>query len=197
MHTLSACVKAIILLVTFVVSGCPRQPAEKIRRGSLPETLADEEAFYTIRGDFDWERAPLRYPLQIDRLGSKGPISLLWKRDIVVNNLQTIGFSDGYAFGESGPYDWFGEEHLGSWFVVSAQDGKRDVFRDKAEMEAHLKTLGIVDTQLLPSATVLYDFMKKNIRHFVPETKEQSQKSQGGAASSRAGADGARMGGVA
>ena len=175
MHTLSAGLKAIILLVTFVMSGCPRQPAEKIRTGSLPETLADEEAFYTIRGGFDWERAPLRYPLQIMRLGSKGPISLLWKPDIVVENLQTIGFSDGYAFGESGPYDWFGEERPGSWFVVSAQDGKRDVFRDKAEMEAHLKMLGIADAQLRPAATVVYDFMKKGICPFPPEQEEEKR----------------------
>lgn len=166
MHTLLAGLKTIILIVTFVMSGCPQQPAEKIRKGSLPETLADEEAFYTIRGDFDWERAPLCYPLQIDRLGSKGSISLLWKRDIVVNNLQSIGFSNGYAFGESGPYEWFGEERPGSWFVVSVQDGKRDVFRDKAEMETHLKMLGIADAQLLPATTVVYDFMKKGIRHF-------------------------------
>lgn len=169
MHKLSAGLKAIILIVTFVMSGCPRQPAEKIRTGSLPETLADEEAFYTIRGGFDWERAPLRYPLQIDRLGSKGSFSLLWKRDIVVQNLQTIGFSNGYAFGESGPYVIFRQEQPGSWFVVSVQNGKRDVFKDKAGMEAYLKMLGVADEQLLPAATVVYDFMKKGIRPFPPE----------------------------
>ena len=47
--------------------------------------------------------------------------------------------------------------------------GPEFLFRDKAEMEAHLKMLGIVNAQLLPAATVVYDFMKKGIRHFSPQ----------------------------
>jgi hypothetical protein len=95
-------------------------------------------------------------------------IDLHWKRDIVAENVLTIGVSNGYAFGESGPYVAFKKENPGSWFTITVEDGKLDFFKDKAGMDACLETLGIPNAQLLPAAAVLDAFMKKGIRSFGP-----------------------------
>lgn len=155
---------AVFALAIIGVSCGTKSSDKKIRTGTLPETLVNEEAFYTIRGSSDYSRAPLCFPLQLAQVA--GTIDLHWKRDIVIENVLLIGLSNGYAYGESGPYVAFGKQYSGSWFLISVSGGELKICKDKAEYDLSLNKLNISSNGILSTKTVVDAFMKQGVLKF-------------------------------
>lgn len=161
-------------------SRCP----PKIRTGSLPESLESEEAFYGIRGGFDYERTPLTWPLSLMRLGTHGTIDLLWKTDIEVQDVRQIGKEGDWLFGEASP-NQYGFSN-GKGFVVAQPDfpsaGDRPAlyfaydtttpeghwFPSREAMDDFLARVGIPQPALRSSADILKAYMHHGILPFPP-----------------------------
>ena len=133
------------------------------RTGTLPESLQDEEAFYGIRGGFDYERAPLVWPLCISRLGTKGKINLLRGSDIVVWDVLQIGLSGDWIFGTTGSGTGTPEAFAHS---VSANTTTR--FPSPDALDAFLAQTGVASPSLYPCEDLLEEYMHYGILPFPP-----------------------------
>lgn len=133
------------------------------RTGTLPESLQDEEAFYGIRGGFDYERAPLVWPLCLSRLGSKGKIALLRGCDIVVEDILQIGLSGDWIFGTTGSGTGTPEAFAHS---VSANTTTR--FPSPDALDAFLAQSGSASPSIYPSEDLLKEYMHYGILPFPP-----------------------------
>ena len=133
------------------------------RTGTLPESLQDEEAFYGIRGGFDYERAPLVWPLCLSRLGTKGKIELLRGCDIVVRDVLQIGLSGDWLFGTAGSETGTPEAFAHS---VSANTTTR--FPSPDALDAFLAQSGVASPSIYPSEDLLKEYMHYGILPFPP-----------------------------
>lgn len=124
------------------------------RTGTLPESLQDEEAFYGIRGGFDYDRAPLVWPLCLFRLGTKGKIALLRGCDIVVEDILQIGLSGDWIFGTTGSKTGTSEVFAHS---VSANTTTR--FPSPDALYAFLAQSGVSSPSIYPSEDLLKEYM--------------------------------------
>ena len=96
------------------------------------DELASEEAFYSVRGDIDYTRLPLRYPWSLGHFSYNEPIALLDGTSIKLDHVVAIGYQSGFFAGidiavkysdqriEASP-----SERIMRWFLLTPENHLR------------------------------------------------------------------------
>jgi len=160
--------KTTILTVTILSAllGCrPAQsPSARIRTGTIDDCMKSEDAFLTIRGGSDYSRAPLIFPYHLTDVA--GTIDLSAGKEIVAENVLSVGLTNRVIVGSAGPHQAFGKTMPAQWFVVDVSSRKLQAMSMEAEFVDALRTRGIDPACLLPSREVVDSFMKKGTDRF-------------------------------
>lgn len=98
-----------------------------------------EDAFYYLQGDWDYSRSPIRYPLAITSI-LRGKLSLTWKTDIIVYDVDSIGYGHGFVFGK-GLYKNDNDNKI--YFIVKCIDGTRLILNDVDTYNIYMKLLNL------------------------------------------------------
>ena len=91
--------------------------------GSVNQIFESEEAFYSIRGEWDYSRAPLRHPYDLKQMERNGEISLDSNNVGVLRYVEGVTYSNGYFIGETSASSPEGKQ----WFAI-APDGTLSLF---------------------------------------------------------------------
>ena len=91
--------------------------------GAVNQVLESEEAFYSIRGEWDYSRVPLRRPYDLKQMERNGEITLGSNNLVVLSSVEGVTYSNGYFVGETSASSPEGKQ----WFVI-APDGTLSLF---------------------------------------------------------------------
>ena len=148
------------------VLGCPMPSGNgPIPTGTIGDCLKSEDAFYRIRGGFDYSRAPVLYPYHLVNI--TGTITLCASNDIIVGNALSVGLTKGYIYGSAGPDQEFGKTIPAHWFMVEVSTRKYWTYDTEADYTDALRAKNIDAAGVLPCQKVEESFMKKGVDLFM------------------------------
>ena len=91
--------------------------------GSVNQILESEEAFYSIRGEWDYSRVPLRRPYDLKQMERNGEITLGSNNLVVLSSVEGVTYSNEYFVGKTSASSPKGIQ----WFAI-APDGTLSLF---------------------------------------------------------------------
>lgn len=92
-----------------------------VRYGSVDEVLWSTENFYTIRGDRDYSRMPLRFPYSLLQLERDGSIALCNRNQVLLGNVAMIGYQSGYFAGVDFNLEASAQQEE-RWFLITPEN---------------------------------------------------------------------------
>jgi hypothetical protein len=151
--------------------GCSR--SSRIPTGSISESMKDENAFYTLRGGWDYDRLPLRYPFHI--LNVIGTPDLCKGSDVIVENVKAVNIYSNIIYGSRGPWIAFDRTNRSGWFLVemtqtndifSMMEDEKNRIKDEAAFRQLLAQYGVTNLVLRPVEPLVKEFMYKGTLPF-------------------------------
>lgn len=127
------------------------------KHGSLSEVFHSEERFYSIRGDWDCARVPLRFPYSLATLDDDAGITLAKRNTVLLERVTSIGYQGGYFAGVGFPLQGSSNSEVQHWFLISPK-GEYLAFDDFARFSAALDDRHLVMFTLYPAGDLLYVF---------------------------------------
>jgi hypothetical protein len=151
-------------LIAALLCSCGGE-ARPIPTGTVDQALESRDAFYSLRGGSDYDRLPLRFPLQVIR-AAKEP-DLCNGKVIIVKNVTALNVSSNLIFGTCGGYIApTGELREGGWFVVDVENPARAPALDRNRFERMLSASGVTNLTLRPVGPLIEEFMFKGTLPF-------------------------------
>lgn len=153
-----------ILLCASVGCRPVQSPTGHVPTGTIDDCMKSEASFYGIRGGSDYSRAPLLFPYHLTDVA--GAIDLSAGKDIVAENVLSVGLTNRMIIGSAGPYQAFGKTVAAQWFVVDVTTRQMQTMQTEQDFRNALRTKGIDPSGVLPSREVVESFMKNGTDRF-------------------------------
>lgn len=135
-----------------------------VQTGNIDDAMKSEASFYAIRGGYDYDRMPLRYPFHLVNITGKS--SLCNGKVGVVKNVTAINVQSGFIFGTYGATLSFGETIQGGWFVADVSSRTNISVPTEDEFHQLLAQRGLTNQVLHPVKPLMDEFDRNGVLPF-------------------------------